>query len=510
MLPKEEAIKVLYVDDEEGNLMAFRASFRRDFDVQVAKSAEEALAWLEVNRVHVVISDQRMPGMTGAEFLGIVRKRWPDPARLLLTGYSDLQAVVDAVNLGGIHAYITKPWDPTDLKLRVEQAYELHALREERERLYRRYQQVFEASGDPIVIMDAHGAIIEVNRATELLLRTDRATLLAGGAEAIVEDLPGVVQRLKTRREGNIYRNIDITLRTRDGHAIDCLATATAVGHTKDSVRLFQVMIKDITDRKQEENRLKKLNRVLDQRVAIRTKQLRDALDDLGAFSYSVAHDLRSPLKNIKALSEHLGSLALMRGDQEERDLSQRIHKGAARLITLVDDLLRFSRAENQHVELAGQDLAQLAQECMEEMALPPGGPIFLMPHVGEAVIHADRAMLKVALNNLISNAVKFTREKEAPRVELGHARQDDGSDLVWVKDNGVGFDSGKNEQMFGVFKRLHPASRFEGSGIGLALVDRIMKKHGGSCWAEGQPDQGATIFLRFPPVQAETSRMAC
>src|SRR5690606_15548537 len=83
MLPKEEAIKVLYVDDEEGNLMAFRASFRRDFDVQVAKSAEEALAWLEVNRVHVVISDQRMPGMTGAEFLGIVRKRWPDPARLL-------------------------------------------------------------------------------------------------------------------------------------------------------------------------------------------------------------------------------------------------------------------------------------------------------------------------------------------------------------------------------------------------------------------------------------------
>lgn len=493
-----ERIKVLYVDDEEGNLLAFRASFRRDFDIQVALGAAEALEWLEDHPVHVIISDQRMPGMTGSEFLSVVKKRWPRSVRLLLTGFSDIQAVVDAINLGGVHAYITKPWDPTDLKLRIEQAYEVHALREERERLFQRYHQVFEASGDPILIVDGQGRIHEANPATVQLLQLEKPVLLTLGIDKFIVDPDEVRARMRGRRRGSTFRNIEVSFCTGHGHTIDCLVTASRVGMAPDGSSLYQAMIKDITDRKHEEEHLKKLNRDLDKRVNVRTKQLMEALDDLGAFSYSVAHDLRSPLKNIKVLSEHLTSMATMRGDEEERDLSQRIHKGAHRLIALVDDLLRFARADSQQVQGQQVDVAAMAAECIRDLVLPNDQMRFVLPEPGTAFVHADPSMFKVVLNNLISNAVKFTRDRQHPRIEIGH-EQAGTDDVIWVKDNGVGFDPAKHDQLFGVFKRLHPASDYEGTGIGLALVDRIMKKHGGSCWAEGRPDAGATVHVRFP-----------
>lgn len=504
-----QRIKVLYVDDEEGNLMAFRASFRRDFDVHVASSAHDALALLEKEAMHVIISDQRMPRMTGAEFLATVKTRWPRSVRLLLTGFSDIEAVVDAINHGGIHAYITKPWDPTDLKLRIEQAYEVHALRDERERLFNRYRQVFDASGDPIVIVDDEGHLREANNAAQRLMGMDRGTLLTSTVGQFVADPGHLLRALRARRDGTTFANVDITLGTANGRTIDCLLTATYLGRSPEGRTLFQAMIKDISDRKQEEQRLKKLNADLDRRVAVRTRQLMEALDDLGAFSYSVAHDLRSPLKNIKVLTEHLSGLAALRDDEEQRDLAGRIHKGAARLIALVDDLLRFARTDTHEIRREQVDLAEAVNECVQDLVLDRTDIQFVLPPPHTAMLLADRAMLKVVLNNLLSNAVKFTRNQAAPRVEVGCHHE--GDDLVvWVKDNGVGFDNQKSEQVFGVFKRLHRTEQFEGTGIGLAIVQRIMQKHAGSCWAQGEPGQGATLFLRFPgKVDEQSFRMA-
>ncbi|HMN06307.1 MAG TPA: response regulator [Flavobacteriales bacterium] len=499
-------IKVLYVDDEEGNLMAFRASFRREFDVHVAISAADALAWLEENPVHVVISDQRMPGMTGSEFLAIVRKRWPRSVRLLLTGFSDIEAVVDAINLGGIHAYITKPWDPTDLKLRVEQAYEVHSLRDQRDKLLDRYRQIFESSGDPILILDDQGKFKELNTAARHLLRLERTAPLPD-LSTYVQDVPAMFRRMRQHRRGVAYKNVDITLAIPNGPLMDCLVTATHMGKSGEKRSLYQVILKDITDRKKQEEHLKKLNSDLDKRVAIRTKQLLEALDDLGAFSYSVAHDLRSPLKNIKVMSEHLSSMALLRNDEEERDMSERIHKGVTRLIALVDDLLRFSRTDSMETTFTDLDIRETLNECIDEHGISPHKVKFILPEPGQAIIHADPAMIKVVLNNLLANAIKFTKKRDVARIEVGHAREGD-TDVVWMKDNGVGFDAQKKDQLFGVFKRLHSTSQFEGTGIGLALVDRIMKKHNGSCWAEGAPDSGATIYLRFPAAH-QTMRQA-
>jgi PAS domain S-box-containing protein len=505
-----ERIKVLYVDDEEGNLMAFRASFRRDFDVHVAHSGAAGIAFLEQNTVHVVISDQRMPAMSGTEFLATVKARWPRAVRLLLTGFSDIEAVVDAINRGGIHAYITKPWDPTDLKLRIEQAHEVHVLRDERERLFDRYRQVFDSSGDPIVILDGKGTLREFNAAAQQLIGLDRSSLLHANASSFLSGTDGLVRRMRASRKGTTCPNVDITLHTPDGRTIDCLVTASYLGRSPEGPSLYQAMIKDISDRRQEELRLRKLNSDLDKRVAVRTQQLMDALDDLGAFSYSVAHDLRSPLKNIKVLSDHLGSLLAVAGNADEKDISHRIHKGTSRLIALVDDLLRFARTDSQKLECEDVDLAEIMEECIRDIAIDHDHVQFALPLPDQFRVHADRAMLKVALNNLLANALKFTRGKKLARIEVGATTDEEGL-VVWMKDNGVGFDNSKKDMVFGVFKRLHSTSQFEGTGIGLALVNRIMNKHHGSCWAEGTPDVGATFFLRFPHKQGRnTASLAC
>lgn len=494
----EKRISVLYVDDEEDNLLAFRASLRHDFDIHVATGAQEALEWLGNNTVHVVISDQRMPGTTGVEFLTKVKEEWPDTIRILLTGYSNIEAVVDAINLGGVHAYVTKPWDPADLRLRVEQAYEIHALRAHRNRLVKRYEQLFLASGDLIMVIDAQGTIREVNPAARQLLQEDLGGVMANEIGHYLNDPGKFLQEVQGLGRSDVLTDLEYTIHAPMGRKMDAMVTVVNIGADPQGAPLYQVMVKDISEIKRREDRLKEMNQELDRRVAERTKQLMSALDDLGAFSYSVAHDLRSPLKNIKVLSEHLSSLTVFQAGAEERDLAQRIHKASSRLIHLVDDLLRFSQTDAREVELEDTDVTVVMQELLQENDPLPDHIQVHLPQLGEAVVRADPAMVKVALGNLLGNAIKFTRTRIEARIELEYKRGGE-EDVICLKDNGVGFDSRSNDKLFGVFKRLHGANQFEGTGIGLALVSRIMEKHGGRCWAEGQPGVGATIYLAFP-----------
>lgn len=495
-------IKVLYVDDEQGNLLAFKAGFRRDFDVRTASSAQEALALLKDWHAHVVMSDQRMPGTNGAEFLAQVRAQRPDCIRIMVTGYSDIEAVVDAVNNGGIHAYITKPWDPIDMKLRIEQAYEVYALRAARERMFQRYRQVFDSAGDPIVIVDETGALLDVNPATEKLLGIPRERILASNIRSFAPGSGELAGAMASHREGHTFMNIDITIVTPGGARLDCLMTATYQGRTANGKALFQAMIKDITDQKQEEKRLKELNDELDRRVAERTKQLMDALQDLGSFSYSVAHDLRSPLKSMRALTDHLNELAAYRNDVDLAEVSGRIHNSTSRLIALVDDLLRFARTNAKEVVRSEVDVRQAVISGLAGLDVSDRRLEVTMPDAGQAIVNVDEAMFNVVLNNLLSNALKFTRTRPVARIAVTH-EEVDGAHIVSVADNGVGFNAQQKDQVFGMFKRLHKSEEFEGTGIGLAIVQRIVQKHGGDCWAEGGENEGATIHLRFPSSAA-------
>ena len=493
MYHMNERITVLYVDDEPGNLTGFKSNFRREFNVLIANSGLEALDLLSKHDVHVVISDQRMPGMEGADLLAIVKERHPQAVRMLMTAYADVQAVIDAVNKGNIFGYATKPYDPADLRIRIEQAAALAIARRDHDRTLARYKQVFESAGDPIVIVDDKGIIVQANPATERLLGFDAGTLSGTNFLDFLEDKRDLLRLLRKHRKGSGLTNVDLSLRTTRGTVVDCLLTATYVGNGAEGQATFQAVFKDITDRKQEELRLRKLNEDLDKRVAIRTRQLREAIDDLASFSYTVAHDLRSPLKNINAMS------TLLTEQEEGPDgIASRIGSGTSRMLDLVDDLLRFALTNKTHVAREDADLRSIVEDVIENN-VPADQRARITVDIREGTIApVDRAMLKVLFVNVIGNALKFSRDKGDARVLVCHERELEAHHL-WVSDNGVGFNAGAGVDAFGAFKRLHRADKFEGSGVGLSIVQRIVKKHGGEAWAESAPGQGCTIHFRIP-----------
>lgn len=491
-------IRVLFVDDEEGNRKAFKAAFRRDMDVTLAASGAEALEVLEQEAMHVIVSDQRMPDMPGSELLTLVRTKYPGTMRILLTGYSDLEAVAQAINKGGIFAYATKPWDENDLRLRIEQAYEIQELRSSREALLNQFTQVFRSAGDPIVLVDHRGRIIEANPACSKLLGVEQRSLIGRGFMQHVENAKDLMRSLKKHPRNGEPFSVDLTIRDHQGDAIDCMMTMTHLGESKAGKEVFQAIIKDITDRRQEEKRLRKLNSDLDKRVAVRTAQLLEALEDIGSFSYSVAHDLRSPLKNILALSEHLNSQATTTGDTGSVAFTERIHKGAQRMIDLVDDLLRFSQTNTREIDRRTVDLHGLVRSVIDEQVPEQRKAQVVVDVASGTEVLADAPMLKVVLHNLLSNALKFSALASPPRIVIAHRISDMG-DVIEVRDNGVGFDNKHKEQVFGAFKRLHSNTQFEGTGVGLAIVQRIVRKHGGTVQAESEPGKGTILRLTLP-----------
>jgi light-regulated signal transduction histidine kinase (bacteriophytochrome) len=227
-------------------------------------------------------------------------------------------------------------------------------------------------------------------------------------------------------------------------------------------------------------------------------------LEDLGSFSYSVAHDLRSPLKNIAALTEHLHVHAQEQNDIEAEAFTKRIAKGARRMIDLVDDLLRFSQTNTRELEPRQMDLPILFGDVIaDQVPEDRRGQITVNIPPGTEVL-GDAPMLKVVLHNLLSNALKFSRTHDAPAISISHLQEND-RDVISVRDNGVGFDPQHSEQIFGAFKRLHQPEQFEGTGVGLAIVQRIVTKHGGQVWAESEVGQGTTIHFALPRKHASS-----
>ena len=371
-------------------------------------------------------------------------------------------------------------------------------LEAERRQLALYTRSLIEANPDTMINIKQDGSIQDVNEAMIIATVKDRKQLIGQDFSSYFSDPEKArIGYQKVFADGSV-KDYELQMRHRSGSLLDVLFNARIFHNETGDVAGIIAVARDISERKRLERELNNLNESLEKRVTERTAELKAANEELEAFSYSVSHDLRAPLRAVDGFSRKVMLAYGDKLDQEGLRLLGVVRQNAVRMGKLIDDLLAFSRLGRREMHVVAVSMQDLAESSATELIeLEPERQInfsceAIPPCLG------DPAMLKEVWMNLLSNAIKFTRQNNGAQIHVG-SRIEGEFAIYWIQDNGAGFDMAYADKLFGVFQRLHSQEEFEGSGVGLALSQRIIHRHHGRIWGESQIGQGATFSFTLP-----------
>ncbi len=537
---------ILVVDDLPATISFVRTALEETgYTVLVATNGQEALKRAALTRPDLILLDVLMPDMDGYETCKQlkIRETTKDIPIIFMTVVTETVDKVKGFQLGAVD-YLTKPIETEELLARVKTHLTIARLQQElqavniglEQQVAARTAELRAANAQLEIELAERKRAEEALRRSETLLNATQRLAKIGGWDWDVEhqttfwteeayrihgfepqaSVPGTsdyIDRSLTCYDPNdrpiISSAFQRCMQQGDGYDLEFPFTSvdgrrkwirTTAAPVREDGRIIKVVgtLMDITERKQAEDKLRRFNEELEQRVHDRTAQLEAANKELEAFAYSVSHDMRAPLRHIDGFLELLQQRTGESLDERSRHYMDTISDAARRMGQLIDDLLSFSRMGRNEMVKKPVDLGGLVQEIIQDFAPEVQDRSINWRIADLPTVSGDREMLRLALVNLIANALKFTRPRPQADIEIG-CQAGEKETVVFIRDNGVGFDMTYTNKLFGVFQRLHHADEFEGTGIGLANVRRIITRHGGRVWAEGKVDQGATFYFSLP-----------
>lgn len=447
-------IKVLYIDDEESNLNAFKASFRRDFDIKLANSSFEAVEILENTPIEIIISDQKMPKITGVEFFESIIDKYPNAIRILLTGFSDIDAVINAINKGKVYSYVTKPWNDFDLRQMIQNAHNYYVLKRENQNLNRRYQKVFQNSSDLILIFNEEGHIIDSNGAAENILKVNNESNLTDFIKDKL-DIDYINSELKNNKS---ISDFECDFVSDNGKVINGIISASSLYNVHDESKYFQIIFKDITERKLSDKQIfKKI-------IEAQENERRRVADDL--------HD---------SLGQELSSVKMMVGVLKDGNLK-------------ADKQLEITQQCHQILEDSISDLRNICFDLMPS-ALERGGfipafkqliqPLFIEVEMDITEqelplnIEQQTALYRVS-QEFVNNTLKHS---QASKIKLIVDLVKENEVNVIFGDNGIGFNIDGH-----LMKR----------GRGQNTMLKRMESYGGKSILESKKGEGTKLKITF------------
>ena len=467
-------------------------SYRRLFE-----TAQDGILILDAESGQVVDANPFMKALLGysqEEFLG--RKLWDiGPFK----GEAASKVAFAALQLEDRLAYEGLPLETKDGR-RVEVEFISNAYLEGKTRLIQcnfrdtterrlaektaiRLAAIVECSEDAIIGKDLDNVVQSWNGGAQRIFGYSAAEMIGGPMTPLIpvgrEDEEQQILEKITR--GERVPHFDTVRQAKNGQQIDVSVTVSPIKDSTGIIVGSSKVVRDITENKRVEKQIIELNA------------------ELEAFSYSVAHDLRAPLRHVmgfvQLLEREVGASLSKKGEGYLTTISE----SAKRMGSLVDDLLSFSKIGRSEMNKSEVNLGELLRETLRDFDVDLEKRNVVWEIHPLPVVHCDRALMRVVLVNLIANAIKFTGRNAAAKIEIGTIRAADDEKAIFIRDNGVGFDPRYSAKLFGVFQRLHSAGEFEGTGIGLANVQRIIHRHSGRVWAEGAVNSGATFYFSLP-----------